>query len=332
MSEANIMTNHRNTKKSHKKEFAIGMLAGFGIGSITFAGLIAILTILFLFGGAPEISTDITAYESNIANYTNIHSGFIVFPEHLLCAPADADYYFAYQDTWNDPTCEVYLKCTYTEEDYQKEVDRLSHIYKQYGSVRRDIEYDDSGRFPYPAYIAIDGHRNAYEYALLSGDHEITYIYTSFMNQNKLHMDTALLPSDYDQAMNLSYEQYLGKRFSIYLSEINYNNQGDPESWDYDYTREENVQLLQYEYVSINDYDYFQVEMIMDENDNPIINRCLMTTFPNRHEAFYGTGDITEYTELHGYLYKNLTVDEASHTITVTYEEDGTIKTMMYPY
>lgn len=332
MNESIIMSSQRTSKKSHQKEFAIGMLAGFGIGLITLVGLTAILGILFLYGGTPEISTDITAYETNRTNHPNIHSGFIVFPEHLICEESDADYYFFYQDTWDDPTCEIYLTCSYTDEEYAAEIDRLSNIRKQYGTIIREIEYDDSGRFPYPAYIAIDGHADAYEYALLSGEHEITYVYISYMNRDKLHIDTGLLPSDYDQAMNLSYEQYLSKRFSIYLSEINYNSQGNPESWNYDYTREENVQLLEYEYVSMNDYDYFQVEMIMDENDEPIINRCIMTTFPNRHEALYGTGDITEYTELHGYLYKDLTIDEASRTITVTYEEEGTIKTMMYPY
>ena len=118
--------------------------------------------------------------------YPYIQTGFISFPETIPESATDTDFYFSFKDTWDDPTCEVSLQCTYDEKDYLSEITRLENTKKIYGSEKRFLLRDEEGRFPYPVYIAIDANDYEYEYALLTGDRQITYIYTSFMEEEYL--------------------------------------------------------------------------------------------------------------------------------------------------
>ena len=50
---------------------------------------------------------------------------------------------------------------------------------KQTDGVKKLLR-DEQQKYPYPAFIAVENHGNSYEYALLSGENQITYIYTLF--------------------------------------------------------------------------------------------------------------------------------------------------------
>ena len=88
---------------------------------------------------------------------------------------------------------------------------------------------DDGENYPYSAYIAVENHCNSYEYALLSGKHQITYIYTLHVSREEIEFDNKYLPSDYMTEEGRDF----GSGYSIYRV-----NRGES-MITYDYNREE---------------------------------------------------------------------------------------------
>ena len=154
-------------------------------------------------------------------------TGLFAFPETIpesaFAGESEPVFYFWYQDTWDDPTCEVYLKCTYSDDDYAREIDRLANT--EYtldgprGAVTAGLKYDDSDRFAHPVYLAIDCDNHSYEYAMDLGNNEIAYIYTSFKNTpgSLKKIPKEYLPDDYAKALkNNTYDNGL---FNVYVVE-----------------------------------------------------------------------------------------------------------------
>lgn len=182
-----------------KKKLRIGIIAGSIVSVITLFALMIIWALLFLFGGPPYITREIDEYEMVMHKYDNIQCGFAVFPEVIAEDTEVKEFYFSYQDTWDDPTCEVFLQCIYTEEDYKREMARLENTERVYGEDVKKLQKDNTGRYNFPVYIAIENHNYGYEYALLSGKNEITYIYTAFKERRNIHFEEKYLPSDYGE-------------------------------------------------------------------------------------------------------------------------------------
>ena len=222
--------------KTGKKKFFIVMIAGGIVGGMTLLALLVILALYFLFGGSPEVTEDITQYEEMLVKYENIHTGFITFPEKLPESASDTSFYFSFQDTWDDPTCEVFLQCTYSPEDYAAEVARLDETKKVFPNKELTLLRDDVGVFNYPAYIAVDKMDYSYEYALLTGDNQITYVFVSFMTEDNLKMDKKYLPSDYYKADYSKSELEILEGYSIYLQHVEVTN-GRLDWWEFDYSR-----------------------------------------------------------------------------------------------
>ena len=201
-----------------KKGFkiAIGILAGLVVGAITVIAAIYILILVIFFGGPPKVTKGIEKYEQTMKENTTREYGkarteFLTFPKKVPESAFEQEskpvFYNSFQDTWDDPTYEVYLKCQYSDEDYQAEIERLKSVektYSEYDGRKQSLLYDDSDRFKYPAYIAIDHHDNAYEYALDLGDDSIAYIYTAYKNSEKnlKKIPREYLPSDYDESLS----------------------------------------------------------------------------------------------------------------------------------
>lgn len=311
-------------KKNHK--LWIGIIVGVGVGVVTLGVLFFILFLLFLFGGPTERTTDITKYEETMSKYPYIQTGFISFPETIPDSATDADFYFSFKDTWDDPTCEVFLQCTYDEADYRAEVERLENTKKQYGSVERYLLRDEEGRFDYPAYIAIDANNYAYEYALLTGERQITYIYTSFMYEESLKkVEKKYLPIDYDSRKNQARPM---EGYSIYLVQETYYN-GEVHGWNLDYSREETVDVLEYHPVIVG-YNWFTVCTCLDEEDNQIIQYCGYNYYDSKHDSLYGYPDEITYEELSGYQFKSVELNEDMTKAIVTYYDGDEEKKMEY--
>lgn len=177
--------------------------------------------------GQEEAGQERTEREGVLTRHSNIRSGFVVFPDRLLCGEEDTEFYYFYQDTWDDPTVQVYLKCQYDEETYAAEITRLKSLTK--------LRYEDSDRFPFPAYMAINGAGCSYEYALAGSDRQMIYIFTSYVHEDKIAFDKQYLPKDYEDIFIQDYKEYMDAEHTIYLEKTSYGLDGKPDGWGFNY-------------------------------------------------------------------------------------------------
>lgn len=312
-------------KEQQKKKLWIGIFAGLVVGVITLIGIAVVIGAYFLFGGPAQVTTDISRYEEVMSKYPNVQTGFLVFPETLPKSAGEVEFYFSYQDVWDDPACQVFLQCTYNEEDYQLEKKRLEAAKKVYGSKEQTLLQAKEGIFNYPCYVAVFNYNYAYEYALLTGEHEITYIYVSFISKDEIQFDKDYLPCDHEKAKEADMENY-----SIYLSSyMDFDQDGVIDSWDCDYTRTENVPVYNYHYVEIG-YNTFTVTTKLDEKDREMIENCSYNSYEDKHDYLYGYPDEQEFTELAGYEFVEISLNQEQTQVTVSYIELGKTKKMVY--
>lgn len=204
-----------------------GTALGIGVSVFTILVLLVVFIIFAFVGGPLEVTKGAQNYESTMNKYTKeaagrVHTGFFSFPE-TIPASAFADgkepsFYFSYKDTWDDPTCEVYLECEYSSEEYEKEIQRLKdtvYIDKDYPKIERKLVYEDGSRFVKPVFIAIERSNHSYEYAMVLGDNKIAYIYTSFKsNLRKIKkIPHEYLPSDFEESLK---GVKFGEGFNVY--------------------------------------------------------------------------------------------------------------------
>lgn len=160
-----------------------------GVISVIVMAAILIGLSLVLVRGIPKTIRNPSMYETLLSDRKNLRTGFVVFPPQIPESGLEnaPEFYYYYRSDVFDPIAEVFLRCTYSEADYRAELDRLEHYVHQLGAERTSETYepqcflkDERGLFSYPAYIAILADDYAYEYALLTGEREITYIYFAF--------------------------------------------------------------------------------------------------------------------------------------------------------
>ena len=232
MAEKVKQYNDMMEKNMKKRKAVIGLLIGLGIGIVVMAALLVGFIILFFTGGPAQVTKNAGEYRETMHKYTNevvgkVHTGFFAFPESISESAFEngegPEFYFSYQDTWDDPTCEVYLKCRYSDDDYAKETDRLKNTMYTLGEpgeeVTSKLQYEDSERFINPVYIAIDCDNHSYEYAMDLGDNEIAYIYTSFKSTplSLKRVPTEYLPDDFTES--LARNTYGNGGYNVYVVE-----------------------------------------------------------------------------------------------------------------
>ena len=214
-------------KKENIKKVMKGITLGIGVSVFTILIILVVFIILFFVGGPVEVTKGAQNYESTMKKYTKeapgqVHTGFFSFPETIPTSAftdgKEPSFYFSYKDTWDDPTCEVYLECEYSAEEYEKEIQRLNdtvYIDKDYPQNERKLIYEDGNRFEKPVFIAIDKSNHSYEYAMVLGDNKIAYIYTSFKtNPKKIKkIPHEYLPANYEESLkNVKF----GDGFNVY--------------------------------------------------------------------------------------------------------------------
>lgn len=316
-----------NIQKSSKRKIWIGIVIGASVGLITLAALFAVLVLLFLYGGPSDVEENVEKYEEMLSKYSNAKTAYIVFPETIPASASDMDFYFSFQDTWNAPTQEVYLQCTYDETDYLAEIQRLEQTRKQYGSVTRVLLKDEEGRYPYPVYIAQDGYWDSYEYAMLTGENQITYVFTSMMRADKLKkVNKNLLPEDFDSRQ----EEYTGiEGYNIYLQDVRFYADGSVDSWSCDYTRDIMAAVTRNHWEEIG-YNLFYVTTQLDETNKEVIRDCSYVYYESRHDSVYGLPEDIVYTELAGYPYVSMELSEDKSKAFVTYLDGEEEKVFEY--
>ncbi len=156
---------------------------------------------------------------------SDLDSGFFIFPDDIGNA-LTATYESSLKTGLFDTDGSIFLTATYTAENFEKEIDRLSHIScTVFDTDAEDSDYHtteilyDTNTYNYPAYVASDGYDHVYEYALVDSENKrIIYVLLSYpadlINGAGLigHMD--YLKKD-KEAYIINYGSAL-ERFSIY--------------------------------------------------------------------------------------------------------------------
>ncbi len=123
-----------------------------------------------------------------IDTYGNdLDSGLFVFPDDTDSA-IDISYESALKTGLFDTDGSIFLVATYSEDGFKREIERLSQItctvfetnFEDSDYHVAEIKYDTE-MYKYPAYVASDGYRSVYEYALVDEDeNKIIYAYLSY--------------------------------------------------------------------------------------------------------------------------------------------------------
>ncbi|MBQ3061619.1 MAG: hypothetical protein IJD02_04180 [Lachnospiraceae bacterium] len=189
--------------------------------------IIVVLALVFIIKGAVVIISayfmDKAPYEnaSGIDNYnktdiveehgSDLDSEMLIFPDdtdNMIKPTFEAKLKKGFFDTKGY----IILQARYNEQDYEKEVDRISKVECEVSDIVLGVRYDDKS-YCLPAYVAIDGKSNVYEYALMDDRKcEITYLLLSYPESEEL--------DEYKDYLKLDESEYKGEdtwdKFSIY--------------------------------------------------------------------------------------------------------------------
>ncbi len=301
-------------KNKRTKKIVKWFIIGISLTVLTLFVAAFVFVYLFLFGGPTTASRNIDNYES-IFTERAIQTGYIVFPEHIPEGTLTTEYYHSYRDTLFDPTVETFLQCTYDDKTYAMEIDRLENTSKTYGNRKMILQKDKKKKFQYPAYIAIENAASGYEYALLTGENQITYIYTCFKEKNSVHFDTKYLPSDYMTEEGRAF----GSGYSIYYANVN------SDMINTDYTRGEVPEVTDGHTRIIND-NYFTVRFRLDAEGREIITGCHYFQCEDSQDE----GEETIYNDLNGYEYKSMEVSRDRSQVMIIYLDNGEEHTFIF--
>lgn len=126
------------------------------------------------------------------------YSKLDIFPKQLSDNMEVYKYSYYYADTFLDPTAQIYLECSYEEDDYLREIERLEGVQEEYDGRIQSIVYDTDS-FSYPAYVTIDADNHCYEYALLIEEGKIAYVFLQFIKEEDITFPMEYLPKKYEQ-------------------------------------------------------------------------------------------------------------------------------------
>ncbi len=293
-------------QKFQRKKLWKGILIGAVLTFFTVFVLITVFLWLFFTGGPAKTTKDLKRYEEIFE--LSMNSGLIIFPEHISDKAVQTDFYSYYRDMFGSPSYEIYLQCTYEPEEYQAEIERLENTYKKYAGTERRLLKDTEGKYNYPAYIAIENHHYSYEYALITGENQITYISVSGRDKEKVKFSKDYLPEDFMTEAGRNFTS----GYSIYISSISSDH------ISYDTTRAQTVTVRDAHMEQIED-SYFVVHVELDEENREIITECNFEHYESQHDE---EADITVYSELNGMIYKDLRLNEDRTKAIIVYYED----------
>ena len=136
-------------------------------------------------------STTIRFMEKDYCNFEGFrgYSNLEIFPENPEEISDVSDYFYLSMDTFMDPTCKVFMECTFDNaEMFEQECTRLSQITVTLDDETNEITYNQE-LFNYPAYVAIYDWSSCYEYALiLEEEQKIIYVFCQSTKVDKEYM------------------------------------------------------------------------------------------------------------------------------------------------
>lgn len=306
--QINTPANTTAANKKFSRKMLPAILIGIAAGFLLGAGLLVWLIHFFFFGPAPTIYENAKDYEKCWDK--QIHSGLLLFPDKINPAATNTNFYYYWRDTFNFPTAQIHLSCTYEPEDYAQEIARLKSVRKQIGTHTGQVYYDGCTDFSHPAYVAVSGN-NIWEYALLQEEtHTIHYIFTEYCSSQDITFDKSYLPASFDDHSRLAF----GEEFSIY--EYPVYEDGEITAVEGDYSRKAIVPQEEGHYVDAGRYS-LQVATEIDANGEETIQGCTL---------FYldGTTEKTwEYSDLNGRIYRDISLNKDRSQAIITWEDGG---------
>lgn len=296
-----------NMKKRKIRRVTKGFFIGIGLIVATMFTLVIVFGYLFLFGGPATKTRDIKKYET-IFSESGIHTAYLVFPQQIPEDIIETSFYHYYRDTLFTPTVQTFLQCKYNDRTYQQEIDRLENTSKTYGNKKIQLLRDEDKKFGYPAYIAVNNADHTYEYALLTGEKEITYVFTMNTSIDSVKFDKKYLPNDFMTEEGREF----GSGYSIYYMSVSSS------AIETDYTRD-HVKKVKGTHLRRMADDMFCVYYVLDDQSREIITGC-------SHLKYRSVDDEpieTEFHDLNGMEYKDIKVSDDYQSVTVTYLEEG---------
>lgn len=290
-------------QKFKRKKLVKGLLLGIGLTCLTLFVLLTVFLWLLFTGGPAKKTTDISRYQE-IFQWSTM-SGMMVFPEKVPEDAVETDFYSYYRDTLFDGTYQVYFQCTYQPEAFAKEIARLESVHKIYGGTEKKLLRDEGNKYNYPAYIAIENHHDRYEYALVTGKNQITYIATAYIYEEDVAFDKEYLPIDYMTEVGKSFTS----GYCIYITSMS------SEDIAYDNTRNETAEVMDAHMEQILD-SYFVVLTVLDENNREIITECSFDYYESLEDE---ECDSTSYPDVNGMEYRDLKLNEDRTKAIVVY-------------
>ena len=222
--EKQQLASMQEVKKKIKKRntiFAsIGIVAGILFVIIVIRVLLVAGVIIFAVqDGRKDFYTSTNIDDYGVFEEFNGYSKLDIFPKQLSDNMEVYKYSYYYADTFLDPTAQIYLECSYEEDAYSKEIERLEGIQEEYEGRIQPIVYDTDS-FSYPAYVTIDADNHCYEYALLIEEGKIAYVFLQFIKEEDIVFPAEYLPKEYEQK-ETGYSIYLfeyqnGDRHGVY--------------------------------------------------------------------------------------------------------------------
>lgn len=193
----------QQVKKKMKRKNTVFGTIGIVIGILLVATVIRVMLVagVIVFAVQEEqtdsyTSTDISEYR--VFEGFRGHSKLDVFPEQIRGDMEAHRYFYYYADTFLDSEAQIYLECSYDEDAYLKEIERLRGIREEYEGRVQAIVYDTES-FSYPAYVTIDADDHCYEYAMLLGDNKIVYVFLQFIEEEEIAFPAEYLPKGYEE-------------------------------------------------------------------------------------------------------------------------------------
>lgn len=296
------------------KKFWIGFSIGAGLTVLLLVAAVVVLIYLFLYGPPAKTTRSVEKYNT-IFTQKGVHTGYLVFPEEVPESAQEITFYNYYRDTWNAPTVQTYLQCTYDDNIYEQELDRLENTSKTYGKDRKVLLRDEQGKYNYPAYIAVENAAHCYEYALLTGENQITYIYTSYFDREDVEFSQDYLPSDFMTSEGREF----GSGYSIYYSSV------DDFGITADYTRNPVPEVKDAHLRLIND-DCFYVYVKLDEQGREMITGCAFVKYNDKYEV----EKEINYDDINGMQYVDMELNKDRTAMTVTYMNGAEEKQITY--
>ena len=205
-------------------------------GFLLFLVLAALSGVLIYRNGlAPHLNATLNR---DIAYYQEYRKDKVVFPAEISATMTVNDYFFldASEKYIGENSCNLYLDVTYSNEEYENEVKRLND-YKVVRVIESSMAngeiapiltevtgyllFDEHCEyFNFPTYIADYDHEGHYEYAMLTGENRIVYVYISLMRDEDLRMSKYYRPIHYEKD---TFESEQNVCYSVYDAQEIYN-------------------------------------------------------------------------------------------------------------